>query len=85
VLHALNLAGPEDTRLLELLTGADLTDSRLHSEALSLLRPHPAMEAARADLRRWADAARGEVAALPEVPAREAFETMCDYVVERTG
>ena len=85
VLHALNLAGPEDTRLRELLTGADLTDTRLHSEALSLLRPHPAMEAARADLRRWADTARAEVLALPDVPARAAFETLCDYVVERTG
>jgi geranylgeranyl pyrophosphate synthase len=85
VLHALNLAGPEDTRLRELLTGADLTDTRLHSEALSLLRPHRAMEAARADLRRWADTARAEVAALPDVPARAAFETLCDYVVKRTG
>ena len=85
VLHALKAARPEDRRLRELLTGADLTDSRLHSEALSLLRPHPAMEAARADLRRWADTARHEVLALPDVPARAAFETLCDYVVERTG
>jgi heptaprenyl diphosphate synthase len=85
VLHALALAGPRDTRLRELLTGADLTDTRLHSEALSLLRPHPAMEAARADLRRWSDTARAEVLALPDVPARAAFESLCDYVVERTG
>ena len=85
VLHALNLAGPQDSRLRELLTGADLTDTRLHSEALSLLRPHPAMAAARTDLRRWAEEARSQVLALPDVPARAAFETLCDYVVERTG
>jgi heptaprenyl diphosphate synthase len=40
---------------------------------------------AKTDLRRWADLARGEILALPEVPARAAFEALCDFVVERTG
>jgi heptaprenyl diphosphate synthase len=43
------------------------------------------MEAARGDLRRWAAAARAEIAGLPDVPARTAFEALCDYVVRRTG
>ncbi len=85
VLHALRSANPDGSRLHELLSGADLTDPRLHAEALSLLRAHPAMAAARADLRRWADKARKQVLALPDVPARTAFESLCDYVVERTG
>ena len=36
-------------------------------------------------LRRWAAAARAEIAALPDAPARAAFEALCDYVVRRTG
>jgi geranylgeranyl pyrophosphate synthase len=96
VLHALrsggsasassdNPATSDANRLRELLSDADLTDPRLHAEALSLLRAHPAMEAARADLRRWADKAREQVMSLPDVPARAAFESLCDYVVDRTG
>ena len=85
VLHALRSAGPGDARLVELLSGCDLTDPALHAEALALLRAHPAMEMARADLRRWSDAARSEILALPDVPARAAFEALCEFVTERTG
>jgi heptaprenyl diphosphate synthase len=74
-----------DARLRELLSQDGLTDDSEHAEALALLRAHPAMDAARADLRRWSDAARTEVAGLPDVPARRAFEVMCDFVVERTS
>jgi heptaprenyl diphosphate synthase len=85
VLHVLRSAGQAGERLPQLLTTADLTDPELHAEALALLRAHPAMAAARADLRQWADAASEQVAGLPDVPARAAFETMCDYVVRRTS
>jgi heptaprenyl diphosphate synthase len=74
-----------DARLRELLSQDGLTDDSEHAEALALLRAHPAMDAARADLRRWSDVARAEVAGLPDVPARHAFEVMCDFVVERTS
>jgi len=50
-----------------------------------LLRAHPAMKEARADLGRWTDRARGHVLALPAGPARAAFEKLCDFMVERTG
>ncbi len=85
VLHALRSANPDGSRLRELLTDCDLTNPRLHAEALGLLRANPAMAAARDDLRRWADEARAQVLALPDVPARAAFESLCDYVVDRTG
>jgi heptaprenyl diphosphate synthase len=85
MLHALRAARPVDSRLVELLASGELTDPRLHAEALALLRAHPAMEMARDDLRRWAAAARTEILALPDVPARAAFETMCEFVVDRTG
>lgn len=85
VLHALRSADPGDARLVELLSGGDLADSGRRAEALGLLRAHPAMAKAKDDLRRWADAARGELLGLPGVPARDAFEALCDFVVERTG
>ncbi len=85
VLHALRSTGPDDARLVELLTGGELADASLHAEALELLRAHPAMTSARDDLRHWAEIARTEVLGLPAVPARDAFEAMCDFVVERTG
>jgi heptaprenyl diphosphate synthase len=40
---------------------------------------------AKADLRHWANLARSEILALPDVPARAAFMTMCDFVSERMG
>lgn len=85
VLHALRSAGPGDARLVELISGSDLTDPALHAEALALLRVHPAMAMATDDLRRWTDLARKEILALPDVPARAAFEALCDFVAERTG
>ncbi len=85
VLRALRSAGPGDARLVELLSGGALTDPALRAEALALLRAHPAMEMARSDVRHWADLARAEIAGLPAVPARAAFETLCDFVTDRTG
>jgi geranylgeranyl pyrophosphate synthase len=83
VLHALR--APDGERLTELLTDADLTDDALHAEALALLRAHPAVETARADLRSWARIAQEQIMALPELPVRDAFETLCDYLMVRTG
>ncbi|MGB6453178.1 MAG: polyprenyl synthetase family protein, partial [Streptosporangiaceae bacterium] len=40
---------------------------------------------ARADTRQWAEVARADIRGLPDVPARAAFEALCEYVVERTG
>jgi heptaprenyl diphosphate synthase len=85
VLHALRAPGSASDRLRELLDPAGLTDPGLHSEALALLRAHPAMDAARADLRQWAGIARDEITGLPEGSAKDAFSELCDYVVDRTG
>jgi heptaprenyl diphosphate synthase len=85
MLHALRSAGPGDERLVELLSLPDLSDPALHAEALGLLRAHPAMDMAWADTRQWAELARTEILSLPDVPARAAFEALCEFVVGRTG
>jgi heptaprenyl diphosphate synthase len=85
MLYALRSSGPGDERLVELLSKPDLSDPSLHAEALVLLRAHPAMDMAKADTRQWAEAARAEILGLPDVPARAAFEALCEFVAERTG
>ena len=84
VLHALTGTDSRSGRLRELLAG-DLTDNASHAEALRLLRAHPAMDAARAQLATYADEARSLLAMLPDCPAREALVVLADYVVVRTG
>jgi heptaprenyl diphosphate synthase len=73
-----------DQRLSALLDG-DLADDALHAEALRLLRAHPAMEEARAELRRWAEDARTVLEPLPDAPAKAGLRALCDVVVSRTG
>jgi geranylgeranyl pyrophosphate synthase len=89
MLHALRspgrAAGQHDGRLIELLSMSELTEPALHAEALTLLRDHPAMDMAKADTRHWAELARKHILGLPDVPARSAFEALCEFVVERTG
>ncbi|MBO0824201.1 MAG: polyprenyl synthetase family protein [Actinobacteria bacterium] len=85
MLYALRSPGDHDGRLAELLGMPDLADPALHAEALELLRAHPAMAMAKADTRQWAERARAQILRLPDVPARAAFEALCEYVVERTG
>jgi heptaprenyl diphosphate synthase len=74
----------EDRALCELLDG-DLSDDARHAEALAGLRAHPALEQARRETVRFADAARATLAPLPDVPAKAALSALCDAVVHRAG
>ncbi|MEQ4726011.1 polyprenyl synthetase family protein [Nonomuraea sp. B19D2] len=81
VLYA--LASGEASRLRDLLSGPVAEEDV--EEALTLLRAHPAMAQARAELESWVDRARTDISGLPDVPARSALLALCDYVVERSG
>ena len=83
-LIALGGADPTDERLRELLQ-RPLPEDAEHAEALALLRGHRALDEARAEAGRWADEARSVLAPLPEGAPKTALETLCDYVVTRTG
>ncbi len=82
-LLALASPDPADGRLRELLAGP-LPDDTDHAEALGLLLAHPAVDQARMEALRWADAARETLAPLPDIPARRALERLCDFVVDRS-
>jgi heptaprenyl diphosphate synthase len=87
VLYAMRSSGRSeaDRRLRWLLGEAELADEALLAETLRLLRGHPAVAESRADVLNWAQGARNEIMALPDVPARAAFLALCDFVEKRTG
>lgn len=82
VLHAVRSTDPADAELQELLR-SDLTDDVRHARALELLRASDAMGRARANLQRHADAARDALHPLPDGPAKESLEALCDAVISR--
>ena len=78
------LADPDtDPRLVELLSGP-IADDELVREALELLRASSGLERARVTLSDYAQRARAELTALPASPARDACESVADYLVART-
>ncbi|MFZ2624004.1 MAG: polyprenyl synthetase family protein [Propionibacterium sp.] len=74
---------PEDEPLKELLAH-DLDDDRELERALSLLRASHVIEEARDEIEARAEAARAELAVLPQGPARRALDRLCDEVVFRS-
>jgi heptaprenyl diphosphate synthase len=87
VLYALasDEADAASTRLREILSAGQVTDDALHAEALGLLRESAALKRARETVRAYAEEARARLAQLPENPAREAMESLCDFIADRTG
>jgi heptaprenyl diphosphate synthase len=72
-----------DPRLIELLSGPIKDDAGV-AEALELLRSSAGLERARVTLADYARRARAELASLPASPARDACESVADYLVART-
>lgn len=70
-------------RLVELLSGP-VTDDSLVAEALELLRTSGGLDRAHVTLSDYAQRARTELEALPSSPARDACESVADYLVART-
>jgi heptaprenyl diphosphate synthase len=76
---------PAALRLTEILAAGAVTDDALHAEALALLRESPALKRSRETVRAYAEKARVQLAPLPEIPARRALESLCDFIADRTG
>jgi heptaprenyl diphosphate synthase len=84
VLMAQQHQGPEHARLLELLD-SDLSDDDRRSEALTLLRAHPALAEAREYVVARAQEAKAHLQVLPEGPVRAALEEFADLVATRSA
>jgi heptaprenyl diphosphate synthase len=63
----------------------DLSDDAVFQTTLDVLRSSAALQRARDELVAEAAAARSQLRGLPDVPSRAALETLCDFVVTRTG
>lgn len=83
ILLAKRSTDPDDARLLQLLNG-DRQGEEVE-EALALLRKHPAIEQARADVDQRAERARRVLDPLPDGPAKDALAELCTTVVTRTA
>ncbi|PRY01681.1 polyprenyl synthetase family protein [Allonocardiopsis opalescens] len=83
VLYAMQGEGPGPRRLREILAAGPVTDDALVAEALELLRGSEGLERAAADVTAYADRARQALSLLPAIPARQALEELCDYIVSR--
>lgn len=84
ILLARRSTEPADERLLALLD-ADLSADADLTEALELMRAHPALAAAREEVRRRAEVARAHLAPLPDGPAKSALAALCDGVISRSS
>jgi heptaprenyl diphosphate synthase len=84
ILLARRSTDPADARLLALLD-ADLSSDADLTEALALMRAHPAMAEAREEIHRRAEVARGHLAPLPEGAAKQALAALCDGVISRSS
>ncbi|WP_413101932.1 polyprenyl synthetase family protein [Streptomyces sp. Inha503] len=78
-----DLAGLADRELYELLTGP--AERAGYSAAVARLRTHPVLDRAREETARQADAARAALSTLPDCPARDALESLCETVAAPTA
>ncbi|GAA4169349.1 polyprenyl synthetase family protein [Phytohabitans flavus] len=87
VLYALSSddADAASTRLHEILSAGPVTDDALHAEALGLLRESPALKRARETVRMYAEDARSRLAPLPDGAPKQALESLCDFIADRTN
>ena len=84
VLNALASDDPADEELQTLLL-SDLRDDASLVRAIELLRPHPAMVAAREETLAVAQGAKDVLAPLPDSDAKNALLALAESVVNRAG
>jgi len=80
----LALADPTTDEQLRDLLSRPLPDDAEHTLALSALRAHPAMDQAREVLQAWVAKAREALVPLPDGDVKEALETLCAGIADRS-
>jgi len=80
----LALADPTTDEQLRDLLSRPLPDDSEHALALTNLRAHPAMDQAREVLQAWVTKAREALVPLPDGDVKEALETLCAGIADRS-
>jgi heptaprenyl diphosphate synthase len=83
VLHLRASATPDDARLLALLDSDLTNDDAALDEAVDLMRAHPAMQAARGDLKAKVDDCFDLLDQVPDRPARAALRNLAESMLTR--
>ncbi len=83
VIKAVALASPEERAFWERVIEKGKQGAGDLDHALTLLRRHGALDAARADAIGWAGRAKVALAGLPDDPIRQMLDDLADYVVAR--
>lgn len=75
---------PEDAKLREILIGP-INDEALVQDVLQQLRTHPALDSAKALLKKYLDAALAELDGVPECSAKSALISLCSAIADRSA
>ncbi len=83
-LHVMASSNPGDAELKKLLS-QPIEDEKVVSEVLLALQAHPALEISRAQLYEYSNGAKASLKSLPESAAKDALESLCDAIIERSA
>ena len=83
-LFVLESNDPGDAALKEILS-APITDEAVVAQTLKELRTHPAMQASRDLLHKYADEAQLDLNGLPDGAAKRALIELCETIITRTS
>ena len=83
-LHVMASSNPGDAELKKILS-QPIEDEKVVSEVLLALQAHPALEVSRAQLHEYSNGAKASLESLPESAAKDALESLCDAIIERSA
>lgn len=83
-LHVMASSNPADAALKEILS-QPIEDEKVIAEILAVLQVHPALEISRVQLYEYSNGAKASLETLPESAAKDALESLCDAIIERSS
>ena len=83
-LHVMASSNPADAALKGILS-QPIEDEKVVAEVLVALQAHPALEISRAQLHEYSNGAKASLETLPECAAKDALESLCDAIIERSA
>jgi len=83
-LHVMASSNPADAALKEILS-QPIEDEKVVAEVLVALQAHPALQISRTQLHEYSNGAKASLETLPESAAKEALESLCDAIIERSA
>ncbi len=75
---------PDAVRLRQIIAAGPISDDAVLAEGLHLLRRSASFARARETVRGYAERAREHLVGLPDVPAKQALESLTQFITERT-